>query len=329
MKIRHTFVLLGMGAFCLAALPALGNVPTGPAQAYPEPGALNYVEGSAYLDGSEITNKNVGAAELNPDQVLHTGAGKAEVLLTPGVFLRIDDHSTVKMISPDIANTKVALLRGEAGVEVDEIHPQNDLQIVDNGVTTRLVKDGFYEFIASQPKVLVFSGEAMVEAGDGQLRKVKKDHQMVLLPGVDGKARHFDASNAEDGLYNWSKLRSQYLAEQNEQVAEENGWSGYYPGWYWNPMALGWDWGPWGPWAWSGWGPWWGGGFGFWGGYPGPIYYGHYGYGFHGHPAPARGFHGGEGFHGGGFNHGAGLAGGGFHGGGGVHGGGGFHGGRG
>ena len=289
--------LLGIGALSLAVLPALGDIPTGPMnQSYPEPGTLNYIEGSAYLDGSRINNKNVGSAELNPGEVLRTSVGKAEVLLTPGVFLRLGDHSTVRMISPDIANTQVALLHGEAGVEVDEIHPQNDLQIIDNGVTTRLLKDGFYEFLASQPKVLVFSGEAQVATGDGQYKNVKKHHEMALVADADQKPHGFNATNAEDNLYNWSKLRSQYLAEENEQAAYDYGWN--YPGWYWNPMAFGWDWGPWGPWGWGGWGPWWGG-YGFYGGYP--MFYGggFYGRGFRG------GYHG-EGFHGGGFHGGGG-----------------------
>ncbi|MGA9781494.1 MAG: hypothetical protein WBQ52_04985 [Terracidiphilus sp.] len=283
--------LLGMGALSLAALPVFGDTPTEPLnQGYPEPGTLNYFQGLAYLDGSEINHKNMGSEELNPGEVLHTSMGKAEILLTPGVFLRLGDHSAVKMISPDIANTQVALLRGEAGVEVDQIHPQNDLQIIDNGVMTRLPQRGFYEFTASQPKVLVFSGKAEVETGDGQYKGVRKHHEMALVAGVDQKPHGFNANHAQDNLYNWSMLRSQYLAEENEQAANEYGWN--YPGWYWNPMALGWDWGPWG---WGGWGPWWGGGFGFWGGYP--IYGGFYGGGDY-----RGGFRGGigGGFHGGG-----------------------------
>jgi hypothetical protein len=307
--------LLGIAALCLAALPAWGNVPTAPPsfQNEPAPGALNYVEGSADLQGQPLNNRDVGASTMDPGQVLHTANGKAEVLLTPGVFLRVGDNSSVKMISPDISNTQVELLNGEAGVEVDEIYPQNDLQIIDNGVTTRLEKRGFYEFLANpsanQSKVLVFSGKAQVEVGDGRYKGVGKGHEMVLVASAQEKPHGFNINNAQDNLYNWSKLRSQYMAEQNEQVAENYGWDwAPYPGWYWNP----WGWG------------WWGPGLGLWG-YPGPFFYGggywgrgYYG-GHYGHPIPG-GYRGGEGFHGG-------FGGGGFHGGGGF-GGGGMHGGR-
>ena len=313
---RMRFALLGIGALCLAALPALGDVPTGPGNVnYPEPGTLNYIQGSANLAGKQLNNHDVGSTEMSAGQVLHTRNGKAEVLLTPGVFLRVGNHSSVKMISPDLANTKVALEHGEIGVEVDEIHPQNDLQIVDNGVTTRLQRKGFYEFLASHPTVLVFSGEARVETGNGQSREVKKHHEMALVEGAEARPHGFNTKDAEDNLYNWSKLRSQYLAEANNRYAHKYGWRawGGYPGWYWNPWALDWDW-AWGPDWGSGWGfgwgwnPWWGGGVGYWGDYDAPLYYRHFDFDnqpeFHEHFGDyAGGFHGGDddgGFHGGG-----------------------------
>jgi hypothetical protein len=270
------FLLLAAGTLCLAALPVLGDVPNGQGdQNYPEPGTLNYVQGSAYLQGQQLNNKNLGNSELAPGQVLHTSTGKAEVLLTPGVFLRLGDHSSVKMVSPDISNTQIEVLKGEAAVEVDQIHPQNDLQVIDQGVTTRLVQRGFYEFGADPAKVLVFTGEAQVDEVDGSQQDVKKHHEMALAAGGEGKPQSFKTSNAEDALFNWSRLRSKYLAEASQRYAHEYGYGGA-PGWYWNPWMPGWDmaWGP--GWAWGpgfgwgagwGWGPGWGwAGPGFWGG---------------------------------------------------------------
>jgi hypothetical protein len=309
---RIKFALLGTAVLCLAALPALADVPAGPGNGnYPEPGTLNYIQGSANLAGKPLNNQSVGRTQMSQGQVLRTQNGKAEVLLTPGVFLRVDNRSSVKMISPNLTNTRVALQQGEIGIEVDEIHPQNDLQIVDNGVTTQLLKRGFYEFIASQPKVLVFSGEAQVETAAGTAQKVKKHHEMALLAGAQARPHRFNAKDAQDNLYNWSKLRSQYLAEANNRYASQYGWGqwGGYPGWYWNPWALDWDWAwgsGWGPgWGFGwGWNPWWGPGYGYWGGYTVPLYHRHFDYdshpGFHGHPGGHQGgFHGGHGD----FNH--------------------------
>ena len=246
-----------------------------------------------------------------------TGQGKAEILLTPGVYLRLDDQSAVKMVSPDLTPTQVELERGHAAVEVDEIHPQNDLEVIDGGVSTQLVKCGYYEFMAGQPgavaghpEVMVFKGKAEVEEGDGRYTAVKGHHEVALVEGARMRPVKFNAGEAEGPLYNWSSLRSQYLAEANNQIAGEYAdVAGFYPGWYWDPYM--WDY------TFIGMDPFWSPfGFGFY-----PPWYGFYGGGFYGGGFYGRGTHG-HIAHGGGFGgHG------GFHGGGGFGGGGGFHGG--
>jgi len=210
---RITAALLGMGMICAPAISA------DPAR----PGTVNYIEGTAYLDGRILNNQNVGSAELNPGQVLTTSNGKAEVLLTPGIFLRLDDHSAVKMISPGPAKTQVEIEQGRAALQVDQTFPQNQVQIVDGGVTTQVVKPGYYEFDATHPEVMVFKGEAEVELGNKGVKI--KDHHELALSGVAGgahdKSANFDIRSAQDELYNWSSLRSQYLAGANNQIAFE------------------------------------------------------------------------------------------------------------
>src|SRR2546429_425382 len=66
------------------------------------PGTLNYVEGKVSIGEETLDSKSIGSAEVKPGQSLTTGSGKAEVLLTPGVFLRVGDNSTVTMISPGL-----------------------------------------------------------------------------------------------------------------------------------------------------------------------------------------------------------------------------------
>ena len=75
------------------SLPAFGQ---GGNQAVP--GALNYVEGTVLLNGQALNSHSVGTAVVAPGQSLQTGMGKAEMLLTPGVFLRLDSKSAVMMV---------------------------------------------------------------------------------------------------------------------------------------------------------------------------------------------------------------------------------------
>jgi hypothetical protein len=294
-----TIALVGIGVFCAQVFGAE------PAR----PGTVNYVEGAAYLEGRRLNPHDVGNIEMNPGEVLRTGAGRAEILLTPGVFLRLDDNSAVKMISPDITPTQVEVDRGRISVEVDEIYKQNDIEIIDGGVGTHLAKVGYYEFDANHPTALVFNGEAVVDQGDGKYQNVKSHHDVVLVEGAREKPVSFNTHDAQSGLYNWSSLRSQYLAEANNQIAAQYaGVSGFNPGWYWDPdmwdytfIGMGPYWSPFGfgfypPWGWYG---------GYWGGR------GFYGGGYRGGGYRGGGFAGGGGFHGGG------GGGGGFHGGGG------------
>lgn len=278
-----TIALLGIG---LLSAPVFGAE-------MPRPGTVNYVEGTAYLAGKQLKPQEVGSIEMSPGQVLRTGAGKAEVLLTPGVYLRVGDHSAVTMISPDLARTQIELDRGKAAVEADQVFKENDLEVLVGGVTTHLAKTGYYEFQASPPTALVFKGEAVVDEGGGWYQNLKQHHEMALVKGAHGRPMGFDVSDAEDSLYNWSSLRSHYLAEANKQIAGEYaGVAGFYPGWYWDPYM--WDY------TFIGGGPFWSPfGFGF---YP-PWWGGIYGDGFYGGLIYNHGFYGGHGF-GGGFHHG-------------------------
>jgi hypothetical protein len=300
------------------------------------PGTLNYVEGSARLDGHPVTQSSVGspAATLQAGQVLSTTDSRAEVLLTPGIYLRLGHNSAVKMISPDLTDTAVAVERGRVDVEVDQLFQQNNIHILLDHVPVQLVKTGIYEFNARRDTVMVVEGMAVAMRPNEKWVKVKNQRALELTDLATAKPRKFDVSALEQsGLFRWSSLRSDYLAEDNEEMAGAYGY-GYAPGWYWDPYA--WDYtflGPYGFYSPFGWGfaPFgWGWGWGGWG-YPGFYGGGYYGRG--NAPGPhspvnlPRGGFGGGARPGGGFRGNAFRAGGemgGFHGGGGF---GGFHGG--
>jgi len=300
----------------------------GPAQPA-QLGTVNYVEGSVSINGQPVSRNQVGSASLEAGEELTTATGKAEILLTPGVFLRVDDNSTVKMVSPDLVNTQVMIVKGRAGVEVDEIHKDNDLQVLVGSVATRLEKTGYYEFDASRPEVMVFKGKADVELADGKTKDVKGDHEAALAAGsTNVKTTDIDENRDNDDLYKWSRLRSEYLAEANNEMAGDYEGAAYAPGWYWDPYGWGYTyigadpfyspfgWGYY-PLGWYG---------GWYGGYYGRGYYGRGGYrrfdgrgterGYAAHSGGANGSHGGGsmsgGMGGGGF-HGGGMGGGGAH----------------
>jgi hypothetical protein len=249
--------LLGAAALSVCVPAFAADVPTlGTNNAQPPaPGTLNYVQGTVLLDGNQVNNSNAGSTELTPGQVLRTRTGKAEVLLDPGVYLRLDDHSQVRMLSTGITPTQFEVEHGRVGVEVDQLFKQNVLLVVDNGVTTQLVKTGYYEFNANSPMVKVFSGRAEVQMRNGAWKQLNGRHEMALAGVAQAEATKFQPNPNEDTLMDWSKLRSQYLAEANRE--NNPYYHGYGPGWGpWYGGPFGWGWGP-------GWGWRWGWGFGW------------------------------------------------------------------
>jgi uncharacterized membrane protein YgcG len=277
-----------------AAIPPQSN--SAPA----EPGTVNYVEGQVSIGAQALAPSSVGDARLSAGESLTTLAdGRAEVLLTPGVMVRVDGRSAVRMISPSLENTEMALEAGHMLVEVDQIDKFNNLRFDQAGANIKLVKSGLYEFDADRNQVLTFKGKAQVY-DDG--RKVTLGSEREIDLGDKFKARDFDAGKYQDDFYRWSALRSEYLAQEaNTLMAADyaNGGASWYgAGWYWDPWLSAYTFIPgdgpfYSPFGWGFYSPW------FWGG----PYYG-YGWGYSGFGrafGPGRGgFRGGGGFGGGG-----------------------------
>jgi FecR protein len=206
-----------------------------------QPGSVNYVEGQVSINEQPVDTQSIGSLALQPGQLLTTSNGKAEMLLTPGVFLRVDNASSIEMISASLTNTEVKLDEGRAMVDVSEIHAQNNLRVTEDGVTTQLVKTGLYDFDAAQKQIRVFSGKAVLFDGDHEVT-IDGGHQVDLNREGGLKAEKFNKdSYQQSDLYRWSSLRSSYLAEANVDAARDYVNDGYYgsswagAGWYWDP----------------------------------------------------------------------------------------------
>jgi len=263
------------------------------------PGSINYVEGQAFLGTVALDASCVGTLEMVGNESLTTQSGKAEILLTPGVFLRVADNSAVKMISPDLAKTEVEMDKGRALVEGVDIRKDNDIAVDLNRAKITLVKSGLYDFDADRNEVRVFHGVADV-AFNGKTFKVEGGEKLALS-AERLKIQHFDERPFEDEFYRWNGLRSGYLSEASVSAARTyigTGPEWYAPGW----AGLGWYWNPWfgvytflpvdgvyyGPFGWAFYSPLevFRSPFVFYGSYPHSFSEFHYPYG-HGFPAPA------------------------------------------
>src|SRR5580698_1848377 len=80
-------------------------------------GVIHYVEGQVTLDDTAVQPKFAEFPDVKQGQTLAAQDGRAEVLLTPGVFLRLAENSSFRMVSNKLSDTRVEVLSGNAMIE--------------------------------------------------------------------------------------------------------------------------------------------------------------------------------------------------------------------
>lgn len=206
-------------------------------------GTLHYFEGSVSIDGASIESKVGKFNEIKENSVLSTGQGRAEILLTPGVFLRVGENSSIKMLDNRLLSTRVEFLSGSAIVESDD----PEVSVKDPAVTI-LYKDyqiqpmkfGLFEITSDPAQMKVYKGQAGVTAASGHIT-VKDGRLMPFSAAL--LSEKFDEKQADD-LYLWTRDRSAYLSAANMSSARTLASNGYttgssYPGLGYSPQFMG------------------------------------------------------------------------------------------
>jgi hypothetical protein len=199
-------------------------------------GMVNFVDGSVQLAGQPVKLDGAIFPEVRVGQVFSTQSGHAEILLTPGVFLRLDRRSSFRMISNKLSDTKVEILSGSALVEANEILKDNHIAVKMGEAETVLLKTGLYHFNAAAGQVRAFAGKAHVSnASDSTELKGGR----TLLISSSLTPDKFNKNKSKDELYGWSVMRDARLEQANISVARGMKSSGFSSSlWAWAP-ALG------------------------------------------------------------------------------------------
>jgi len=196
-------------------------------------GMVNYVEGDAHLAGKPVKLDGAIFPDVKVGQTFTTGRGHAEILLTPGVFLRLDNNTSFRMVSNKLTDTQVEILRGSALVEVDEILRDNRIAVKMGNSETSLLKTGLYHFNADAGQVRTFTGKAQVSDASNS---TELKGGRTLLVGSSLNADKFDKKKSKGELYVWSQRRDQELALANISTARTSNSGGSRNSlWAWNP----------------------------------------------------------------------------------------------
>lgn len=202
-------------------------------------GLVHYVEGQAAIDDKTVDVKYSQFPEIKENQVFKTEEGRAEVLLNPGVFLRVSENSSFKMISNRLSDTRVEALTGTLMVEYGEVSKDHHVTLLFRDRNITFSKGGLYRLDAGTGAFRVYQGEARIAVSGQTL--VAKQAKEVMLDAPVLTAMKFDNKD-DDEFYRWASRRAGYLALANISAAkslQESGWnssSAYGSGmWRWNP----------------------------------------------------------------------------------------------
>jgi len=188
-------------------------------------GVIHFVEGQVTLEGTPVQPKFAEFPDVKNGQTLATQDGRAEVLMNPGVILRLGENSAFKMLSNSRSDTRLEVLSGEAVVEVGELLPTNAITLVSGDVHIELIKRGLYEVSSDPAKLRVYEGEARVTEGN-QTLVARKSREVLMGAVLDMNG--FDVKDV-DALMRWASRRSEALAQANvssARTASSNGYQG-------------------------------------------------------------------------------------------------------
>jgi hypothetical protein len=174
-------------------------------------GTVHFVDGEVFVDGKPTNWTPLRFPQLRPGQVLTTANGRAEILLGPGVFLRLGRHGALRMLDNRLEDAQVEIQKGTALVEVVEIPKGSDVHIVLGPTRTGFRGIGLDRFEAASRLLQVFGGHTEVVAGNQRTEAGR------------GAAVHLDETlsitkfnpRRKDDLFVWSADRSFQLFLSN------------------------------------------------------------------------------------------------------------------
>jgi hypothetical protein len=205
----------------LAPLPilalALMSAASGQSVRSTHSGLVYFFDGYVFLGDQPLQQKFGRFPEIGEGTVLRTELGRAEVLLTPGVFLRVAENSAIRMLSNRLSDTRVELLRGSAIVEVSHEASNPPDTLLYKGWQVRIAQDSVARIDSEPAQIRVLSGTADVSTdGDSAVATVQRGE---LLPLASVLVAEQAATPAADAFNIWAMNRSSVVSEDNQIAA--------------------------------------------------------------------------------------------------------------
>jgi hypothetical protein len=189
-------------------------------------GLVPFIEGKAFL-GSDVPFSPKDFVQMENGQILYTKQGRAEVLLTPDIYFRLDEYSSLRMEQNRLKDTQLALEQGAALIEVVQEARENPIKVCFPTGVVEIKRVGLYRLDVKAHEFRVYGRSALIAIGNK--KATIKNGRMARLEG-NFQQIEFDV-NISDPLLEWAARRSFDLflatAETRRQM-------------HWRPISLGW-----------------------------------------------------------------------------------------
>ena len=197
-------------------------------------GFVNRVEGKVFILRADSVDGSKGRASLGTqmrdgDRIFTEAGSFAEVLLSPGSYLRVNENSEVRADSTSLTQIRFEVVKGAAIAEVatateqvSTINKNSPLEIVTPHGTVSIAKDGLYRFDLVDTNTLVQVRQGELYIGDrdqflaNKAMKIKRGNAVKLTGSPVGKNDIAKVNkDVSDGFDVWSFNRANTLMAAN------------------------------------------------------------------------------------------------------------------
>lgn len=197
-------------------------------------GFVNRAEGKVFILRADSEDGTKGRASLGTqmrdgDRIVTEADSFAEILLSPGSYLRVNENSEARAISTSLSQIRFEIVKGAAIAEVatateqvSTVNKKSPLEIVTPHGTVSIAKDGLYRFDLVETNTLVQVRQGELFLGDrdqflaGKATKLGRGNAVKLTGSAVGKSDIAKVNkDVSDKFDAWSFNRANTLMAAN------------------------------------------------------------------------------------------------------------------
>jgi hypothetical protein len=198
---------------------AVGFTASGQSVVSTHSGVIYFFVGSVFLGDQRLEQKFGRFPDIGEGRELRTTLGRAEILLTPGVFLRLDENSSIRMLSSRFSDTQVELLGGSAILEVTETVPDTAVKLIYQNWQMRVPQKGVCRIDTEPPQIHAYKGEVEVEVATDDKTETVAVREGEVLPLAAVLVAEPSTNIGNDDFKYWAMSRSQAISADNTLAA--------------------------------------------------------------------------------------------------------------